>query len=69
MRRFRRRTAVQNILRKEVKAMAEINCTVTSCIHQNDDKCRLSVIRVEPCPHSNTRDPKETDCMSYRPRA
>ncbi|MBO8169588.1 MAG: DUF1540 domain-containing protein [Thermoanaerobacteraceae bacterium] len=43
--------------------MARIRCSVTSCFYQDRDCCTLDSIKVRD---SETGDPLETDCASYK---
>lgn len=45
----------------------KINCTVSSCIYNDngDDKCLLEEISVEPCSDCATKNPDESMCGSY----
>ena len=46
----------------------KINCTVASCIYNNNEKekCMLEAIQVEPIQGCNTMKPDESMCASYR---
>ena len=46
----------------------KINCTVESCIYNNNEKekCMLEAIKVEPIQGCNTMKPDESMCVSYR---
>lgn len=45
----------------------KINCTVASCLYNNQQqaKCMLEEISVEPCSDCNTNEPDESICGSY----
>lgn len=46
----------------------KINCTVTSCKYNNNEKqnCELGEIIVEPCIDCETKLPDESMCGSYK---
>jgi len=45
----------------------EINCTVSSCKYNNQEKekCILKSIQVAPIDECNTEEPDESMCASY----
>lgn len=45
----------------------KINCTVSSCKYNNQDKekCMLEAIQVAPIKDCNTMEPDESMCASY----
>lgn len=45
----------------------KINCTVTSCVYNNDKEkeCTLKQIIVTPIKDCNTQNPDESMCSSY----
>lgn len=45
----------------------KINCTVSSCIYnnENENKCILEAIKVEPVQNCNTAECDESMCASY----
>ena len=48
----------------------KINCTVTSCKYNDDQKqeCQLEQIIVEPIIGCESKNPDESMCASYRSR-
>lgn len=46
----------------------EINCSVTSCKYNNEQKgkCILEAIQVAPIENSKTKKPDESMCASYQ---
>ena len=46
----------------------KINCTVSSCKYNNqqNEKCMLQEIQVEPTERINTQEPDESMCASYK---
>lgn len=46
----------------------KINCTVTSCKYNNQEKekCTLEAIHVAPIQNINTKTPDESVCASYK---
>lgn len=45
----------------------KINCTVSSCLYNDEAKCKcmLEEISVEPCSDCNKQEPDESMCGSY----
>lgn len=46
----------------------KINCIVSSCKYNNqqNEKCMLQEIQVEPTERVNTQEPDESMCASYK---
>lgn len=46
----------------------KINCTVSSCVHNNTQRqeCKLEQIVVTPTPNNTTKRPDESKCSSYK---
>ncbi len=44
-----------------------INCTVSSCTHNNEQRqeCKLEQIVVTPTPNNTSKRPEESKCSSY----
>ncbi len=51
-----------------MEANQKINCTVSSCKYNNQqkEKCTLEAIHVAPIENVNTETPDESMCASYR---
>lgn len=51
-----------------MEANQKINCTVSSCKYNNEQrgKCTLEAIHVTPIENSNTKTPDESMCASYK---
>lgn len=50
-----------------MKENQKINCTVESCIYQDENtkRCTLQAIQVMPTQDCKTREPDESMCGSY----
>lgn len=51
-----------------MEANQKINCTVSSCKYNNEQKrkCTLEAIHVAPMENVNTEKPDESMCASYK---
>ncbi len=51
-----------------MEANQKINCTVSSCKYNNQDKekCTLETIHVSPIDNINTQEADESMCASYQ---
>lgn len=59
---------IKTFRRYKMEANQKINCTVSSCRYNNQEKakCTLEAIHVEPIENINTEMPDESMCASYK---
>ena len=53
-------------MEEEQEEKQTINCTVESCVHNENEKCELEEITVEPSANADSGDPEdESMCGDY----